>query len=81
MTDEDIDAILSRGETRTAELSERLQKLGSDDLQDFTFDTSGTYVGQGLQVASGNGCQGFWAMCAYRAPSSTRPPLLPNIVY
>jgi hypothetical protein len=47
MTDEDIDAILSRGETKTEEMNQRLQKLGSaDDLQEaFTFDTqSGTYV-------------------------------------
>ena len=41
MTDEDIDAILSRGETKTEEMNQRLQKLGNtEDLQSaFTFDT------------------------------------------
>jgi SWI/SNF-related matrix-associated actin-dependent regulator of chromatin subfamily A member 5 len=44
ITDEDIDALLSRGEARTAELNEKLQSLRGDDgiqsLQSFTFDTA-----------------------------------------
>eukprot|EP00730_Choanoeca_flexa_P005475 TRINITY_DN11954_c0_g2_i1.p1 TRINITY_DN11954_c0_g2~~TRINITY_DN11954_c0_g2_i1.p1 ORF type:complete len:1049 (+),score=356.30 TRINITY_DN11954_c0_g2_i1:52-3198(+) len=47
ITDEDIDAILSRGEAKTAELKEKLSALGSeqlDSLQNFTFDTQSTSV-------------------------------------
>lgn len=46
MTDDDIDAILRRGEERTAELNARYEKLGIDDLQKFQSDT-GTYEWNG----------------------------------
>ncbi len=48
ITDEDIDAILSRGEARTHELNQKLQSLKGDtgitSLQAFTFDTPSTTV-------------------------------------
>ncbi|KAF2840227.1 putative SNF2 family helicase/ATPase [Patellaria atrata CBS 101060] len=45
ITDDDIDAILRRGEERTAELSAKYEKLGIDDLQKFT--SEGTYEWNG----------------------------------
>jgi SWI/SNF-related matrix-associated actin-dependent regulator of chromatin subfamily A member 5 len=41
VTEEDIDAILARGEARTAELSEKLQKADFGDILDFRLDGSG----------------------------------------
>ena len=38
MTDEDVDAILARGEAKTAELAARLQKMEKGDLLDFRLD-------------------------------------------
>ncbi|KAF4112821.1 probable global transcription activator SNF2L1 isoform X4 [Onychostoma macrolepis] len=42
LTDEDIDTILERGAKKTAEMNERLKKLGESSLRNFTMDTSGT---------------------------------------
>ena len=45
VTDEDIDAILSRGEAKTAELKAKFEAVGEDQLdslQNFTFDTQAT---------------------------------------
>ena len=42
ITDDDIDTILSYGERKTSEMSEKLKKLGMDNLQNFTFDTPTT---------------------------------------
>jgi hypothetical protein len=42
ITDDDIDTILSYGERKTTEMSEKLKKLGMDNLQNFTFDTPST---------------------------------------
>ncbi|KAL4630809.1 putative global transcription activator SNF2L1 [Arapaima gigas] len=41
LTDEDIDTILERGAKKTAEMNERLQKLGESSLRNFTVDTGG----------------------------------------
>ena len=38
MTDEDVDAILARGEAKTAELNAKLQKMEKGDLLDFRLD-------------------------------------------
>jgi SWI/SNF-related matrix-associated actin-dependent regulator of chromatin subfamily A member 5 len=38
ITDEDIDAILARGEAKTKELAEKLQKADKGDLLDFRLD-------------------------------------------
>ncbi|KAG7665760.1 ISW2 [[Candida] subhashii] len=40
MLDEDIEAILSRGMEKTAKLNEKFNKLGLEDLQNFTSDSS-----------------------------------------
>ncbi|KAJ8266456.1 hypothetical protein GJAV_G00130640 [Gymnothorax javanicus] len=42
LTDEDIITILERGEKKTAEMNERLQKLGESSLRNFTVDTGTT---------------------------------------
>ncbi|XP_067262765.1 probable global transcription activator SNF2L1 [Chanodichthys erythropterus] len=42
LTDEDIDTILERGAKKTAEMNERMQKLGESSLRNFTMDTGGT---------------------------------------
>ncbi|XP_050966839.1 probable global transcription activator SNF2L1 isoform X1 [Labeo rohita] len=42
LTDEDIDSILERGAKKTAEMNERLKKLGESSLRNFTMDTGGT---------------------------------------
>ncbi|ETE70144.1 putative global transcription activator SNF2L1, partial [Ophiophagus hannah] len=39
LTDEDITTILERGEKKTAEMNERLQKMGESSLRNFTMDT------------------------------------------
>ncbi|XP_029463739.1 probable global transcription activator SNF2L1 isoform X1 [Rhinatrema bivittatum] len=39
LTDEDITTILERGEKKTAEMAERLQKMGESSLRNFTMDT------------------------------------------
>ncbi|XP_059407113.1 probable global transcription activator SNF2L1 isoform X3 [Carassius carassius] len=42
LTDEDIDTILERGAKKTAEMNERLKKLGESSLRNFSMDTGGT---------------------------------------
>ncbi|KAB5522783.1 hypothetical protein PHYPO_G00163400 [Pangasianodon hypophthalmus] len=42
LTDEDIDTILERGAKKTAEMNERMQKLGESSLRNFTMDTGTT---------------------------------------
>ncbi|XP_053552387.1 SWI/SNF-related matrix-associated actin-dependent regulator of chromatin subfamily A member 5-like, partial [Bombina bombina] len=39
ITDEDIDAILERGEKKTAEMKEKLSNMGESSLRNFTMDT------------------------------------------
>ncbi|KAL7979979.1 hypothetical protein Chor_004448 [Crotalus horridus] len=39
LTDEDITTILERGEKKTAEMNERLQKMGESSLRNFTMET------------------------------------------
>ncbi|EEA24038.1 SNF2 family helicase/ATPase, putative [Talaromyces marneffei ATCC 18224] len=46
MTDDDIDAILRKGEERTAELNKKYEKLGIDDLQKFTSDNAYEWNGE-----------------------------------
>ncbi|TKA68796.1 hypothetical protein B0A49_09148 [Cryomyces minteri] len=46
MSDDDIDAILRRGEERTAELNKKYEKLGIDDLQKFTSDSAYEWNGE-----------------------------------
>ncbi|QEL59923.1 ISWI chromatin-remodeling complex ATPase ISW2 [Candidozyma auris] len=40
MLDDDVDAILARGREKTASLNAKFNKLGLDDLQNFTSDAS-----------------------------------------
>ncbi|KAF5891766.1 SWI/SNF-related matrix-associated actin-dependent regulator of chromatin subfamily A member 5-like, partial [Clarias magur] len=42
LTDEDINTILERGAKKTAEMNERMQKLGESSLRNFTMDTGAT---------------------------------------
>ncbi|KAF1808678.1 putative SNF2 family helicase/ATPase [Eremomyces bilateralis CBS 781.70] len=46
LTDDDIDAILKRGEERTAELNAKYENLGIDDLQKFTSESAYEWNGQ-----------------------------------
>jgi SWI/SNF-related matrix-associated actin-dependent regulator of chromatin subfamily A member 5 len=46
MTDDDIDAILRHGEERTAELNQKYEKLGLDELQTFKSDSAYEWNGQ-----------------------------------
>jgi len=46
ISDDDIDAILRRGEERTAQLNAKYEKLGIDDLQKFTSDSAYEWNGQ-----------------------------------
>ena len=39
ITDEDIDGILERGAKKTAEMNEKLSKMGENSLRNFTMDT------------------------------------------
>ncbi|OCK81545.1 chromatin remodelling complex ATPase chain ISW1 [Lepidopterella palustris CBS 459.81] len=49
LTDDDIDAILRRGEERTAELNAKYEKLGIDDLQKFTSESAYEWNGESFQ--------------------------------
>ncbi|OAA66598.1 snf2 family helicase [Niveomyces insectorum RCEF 264] len=46
LSEEDIDAILNSGETRTKELNARYEKLGIDDLQKFTSESAYDWNGE-----------------------------------
>lgn len=46
MTEDDIDAILKKGEERTALLNKKYEKLGIDDLQKFTSDNAYEWNGE-----------------------------------
>ncbi|KAI9900202.1 hypothetical protein N3K66_004464 [Trichothecium roseum] len=46
MDDDDIDAILARGEDRTKELNAKYDKLGLDDLQKFTSESAYEWNGE-----------------------------------
>lgn len=46
LNDDDIDEILRHGEKRTAELNARYEKLGIDDLQNFTSESAYEWNGQ-----------------------------------
>ena len=49
MTDDDIDALLKRGEERTAELNAKYEKLGIEDLQKFTSDSAYEWNGENFE--------------------------------
>lgn len=46
ISEDDIDAILQKGEQRTAQLNARYEKLGIDDLQKFTSESAYEWNGQ-----------------------------------
>ncbi|KPM06895.1 SWI/SNF-like protein 1 [Sarcoptes scabiei] len=46
ITDEDLDAILKRGESKTEEMKKRLETLGESQLKNFTLDTNSDSVYQ-----------------------------------
>ncbi|KAI8966538.1 SWI/SNF family of DNA-dependent ATPase [Daldinia sp. FL1419] len=46
LNDEDIDAILSKGESRTKELNAKYEKLGIDDLQKFSSESAYEWNGE-----------------------------------
>ncbi|KAJ9071139.1 chromatin remodeling complex Adenosinetriphosphatase [Entomophthora muscae] len=45
--DADIEAVIQRGEQKTKELSEKFQKIGFEDLQNFTTKEGETYLWEG----------------------------------
>ncbi|PSN73459.1 hypothetical protein BS50DRAFT_568994 [Corynespora cassiicola Philippines] len=49
LTEDDFDAILKRGEERTQELNNKYEKLGLDDLQKFTSDSTYEWNGETFQ--------------------------------
>jgi len=49
ITDDDIDAILKKGEERTAELNSKYEKLGLDDLQKFTSESAYEWNGENFE--------------------------------
>ncbi|GAB7350055.1 hypothetical protein MBLNU459_g0725t1 [Dothideomycetes sp. NU459] len=49
ISDDDIDAILKKGEERTAELNKKYEQLGLDDLQKFTSDSAYEWNGQNFE--------------------------------
>ncbi|KAI5296305.1 hypothetical protein KEM52_004285, partial [Ascosphaera acerosa] len=46
ISDDDIDAILKKGENKTAELHDKFEKLGFDDLKKFSSDSAYEWNGQ-----------------------------------
>ena len=46
LSDDDIDAILRKGEERTAELNKKYEKLGIDDLQKFSSESAYEWNGK-----------------------------------
>ncbi|GFP52172.1 hypothetical protein ACSS6W_003810 [Trichoderma asperelloides] len=54
LNDEDIDEILSRGESRTKELNARYEKLGIEDLQKFTSESAYEWNGENFAQAKKN---------------------------
>lgn len=48
-SEDDIDSILKRGEERTAQLNARYEKLGFDDLQNFTSESAYEWNGENFQ--------------------------------
>lgn len=61
MLDDDIDAILKRGAEKTAELNNKFNKLGLDDLQNLTSDASPyTWNGQDYGKKDNNGSGFQW---------------------
>nr|CAG8447490.1 7168_t:CDS:10 [Entrophospora candida] len=62
VSDNDIDYILRKGEEKTAELNQKFQSLGLDDLQKFTSDSSSSYEWQGenwVNKRKGENSRGF----------------------
>ncbi|KAK6459655.1 chromatin remodelling complex ATPase chain ISW1 [Scheffersomyces xylosifermentans] len=60
MLDDDIDAILKRGAEKTATLNAKFNKLGLDDLQNFTSDSSAyEWNGQNFAKKDASGGLGF----------------------
>ena len=51
-SEDDLDAILKKGEERTASLKEKYEKLGIDDLQKFTSDSAYEWNGQDFTARS-----------------------------
>lgn len=61
MLDDDIDAILARGAEKTAKLNEKFNKLGLEDLQNFTSDSSAyEWNGQNFAKKESSGLGFTW---------------------
>ena len=52
ITDDDIDAILLEGAKRTAQLKEKLDKLGENQLREFSIDSLEDSAGDGAKAAA-----------------------------
>ncbi|BFZ63925.1 chromatin remodeling complex Adenosinetriphosphatase [Saitoella coloradoensis] len=52
MTEDDLDAILAKGQDRTKELNDKYAKLGVTDLENFTFDSAYEWNGTDYQKKS-----------------------------
>lgn len=66
MTDDDINAILQRGELRTKELNARYAKLGLDDLQKFTSDSAYEWNGENFAAVKKTSIGANWINPAKR---------------
>ncbi|RPB13414.1 hypothetical protein P167DRAFT_505286 [Morchella conica CCBAS932] len=66
MTDDDINAILERGEQRTKELNARYAKLGLDDLQKFTSDSAYEWNGENFAAVKKTNIGANWINPAKR---------------
>lgn len=65
MTDDDIDAILAKGEEKTAHLNSKYEKLGLDELQKFSMDSAYEWNGKDFKSENkknkkNGGGQVFW---------------------
>uniref|UniRef100_A0A8C6KJ14 SNF2 related chromatin remodeling ATPase 5 n=1 Tax=Nothobranchius furzeri TaxID=105023 RepID=A0A8C6KJ14_NOTFU len=88
ITDDDIDAILERGERKTMEMKEKLSSLGESSLRNFTMDTENTsvYTFEGEDYREKKKVKAQSLVCKWILttvfvcfPQAPRPPKQPNV--
>uniref|UniRef100_A0A665UCV8 SWI/SNF related, matrix associated, actin dependent regulator of chromatin, subfamily a, member 5 n=1 Tax=Echeneis naucrates TaxID=173247 RepID=A0A665UCV8_ECHNA len=83
ITDDDIDAILERGERKTMEMKERLSSLGESSLRNFTMDTenSSVYTFEGEDYREKKKVERPTSASTSNCflPTAPRPPKQPNV--
>jgi SWI/SNF-related matrix-associated actin-dependent regulator of chromatin subfamily A member 5 len=72
MIDDDIDAIISRGEERTVELNSKYETLNLEDLSNFKSDAS-------VQQWEGEDFRGGVSLRSLRALGCSPPPTLATL--